>query len=272
MSKIIFDPTESGCFELARVIVLERLREDAAWRQYDLSGEGFVRFVEYVGDPGQGRQKLVFFVHDIMWELMIQGVIAPGLDVHNPNLPWFHLTEYGKRAILEKEFPPHDPAGYLERFRGETNNFDSTVEAYLSESLNCFTRGSLVASIVMLGVASERIFLLLCEAFLRAVSSKAEEKKLQQLLAFKAIKPKMDWIFQKIQSIQSQQPRPLPENVNIILIAIFDFIRCQRNDLGHPRETPPKISREEAYVNLRIFPTYFKMVIEVIDYLSKNKV
>jgi len=49
MSKINFDPNEEGGLELARAIVLERLRNDRGWNQYDPSGSGFDRFVEYVG-------------------------------------------------------------------------------------------------------------------------------------------------------------------------------------------------------------------------------
>ena len=52
MSKINFDPKEPGGLELARAIVLERLRNDKSWRQYDLGGEGFDQFVEYSGDHG----------------------------------------------------------------------------------------------------------------------------------------------------------------------------------------------------------------------------
>lgn len=272
MSKIIFDPNEKNGLELARAIVLERLRNDESWQQYDLSGEGFDRFVEYVGDQGTGRRRLAYLAQDVLWEFMIQGIIAPGLNVHNPNFPWFRITEYGEKVLLEKEFLPHDPTGYLVRFRSEIENFDPVVESYLSESLNCFTRGSLVASIVMLGVASERAFLLLCNAFLNAIANSAEKTKFQKILANIAIKPKMDWVFNKIQVIQSNSPRPLPDNVNIMLGAIFDFIRCQRNDLGHPQEKPPKVTRDDAYVNLRIFPSYYKISLQIIDYLNTHKV
>lgn len=272
MSKINFDPDEEGGLELARAIVLERLRNDRNWNQYDHSGSGFDRFVEYVGDPGHGRQKLVSLAQDVLWEFMIQGVVAPGLNVGNPNLPFFHITDYGGRVLIEGEFLPHDPTGYLERFRNEAPSLDSTVESYLAESLNCFTRGSLIASVVMLGVASERTFQLLCDSLLNAIADTTEKSKFQEILDKRAMKPKMDWVLNKIQAMQSKSPRPLPDNVNIMLASIFDFIRCQRNDLGHPQEEPRKVTREDAYVNLRIFPSYSKMVNQVIAYFNHNQV
>jgi len=272
MSKINFDPKEEGGLELARAIVLERLRNDTNWNQYDHSGSGFGRFVEYIGDPTKGRRKLAFLAQDVLWEFMIQGIIGPGLNVDNPNLPFFHITEYGKKVLAGGEFLPHDTTGYLERFHNEITNPDPTVESYLSESLNCFTRNNLIASVIMLGIASERTFLLLCGSLLDSLADTTEKLKFQKILDQRAIKPKMDWVFNKIQAIQSKSPRPLPDNVNIMLASIFDFIRCQRNDLGHPQEKPPKVTREDAYVNLRIFPSYFKMLNQVINYLTNNKV
>lgn len=270
MEKIQFNPKEEGGLELARAIVLERLKKYKDWRQYDLSGTGFDMLVEYIGDPKDAREKLVFLAQDVLWEFMIQGIIAPGLNVSNPNLPWFHITEYGKKVLNEGEFLPHDPTGYLDRFRTEIKNPDPTVELYLSESLNCFARGNFIASVILLGVASERAFLLLCDSILNSLSDLKEKSKFQKILEIKAIKPKMDWVLNKIQAIQSKSPRPLPDNVNIMLASIFDFIRSQRNDLGHPQEKPPKVTREDAYVNLRIFPNYFKMVGQVIEYLRNN--
>ena len=176
MSQINFDPREEGGLELVRAIVLERLRTDRSWSQYDLSGEGFDRYVVYVGDQAQnGRRRIASLAQDVLWEFMIQGIIAPGLNTSNPNFPWFRITAHGQKVLAAREFLPHDSTGYLDRFREEITDFDPTVYAYLSESLNCFTRGCLIASVVMLGVASERAFLLLCDSALEAIDN-AEEK------------------------------------------------------------------------------------------------
>jgi hypothetical protein len=124
----------------------------------------------------------------------------------------------------------------------------------------------------MLGVASERAFLLLCDSFLEALSDPKEKQAFSSTLQSNAMKPKEDWVLNKIQAVQKTRPRPLPDNANIMLTMIFDFIRFQRNSLGHPQENPPKTTREEAFVNLRIFPTYYKMLNQVMDYLSRNTV
>jgi hypothetical protein len=107
---------------------------------------------------------------------------------------------------------------------------------------------------------------------LSALTDPTEKSKFDSILKSNPIKPKEDWVLNKIQSIQKKRPRPLPDNVNVMLTVVFDFIRSQRNSLGHPQETPPKVSREDAYVNLRIFPGYYKILNQVIEYLSRNKV
>ena len=270
MNKIEFDPNDEDGLELVRAIVINRLRSDSNWNQFESTGQGFERYVEYIGDTHEGMNKLAILTNEVLWEFTFQRIISPGTHGSNLHLPFFHITDYGKKVIEEEEFQPHDPTGYLERFRRDIPDCDSTVTTYLAESLNCFINSNLISSVVMLGVASERTFLLLCESLHDAIADSNEQSKFEKILKRNAIKPKMDAVLDKINTIQSQTPRPLPDNVNVMLIAIFDFIRIQRNDLGHPRENPPKTSREEALVNLRIFPTYYKMVNQVIDYLNLN--
>ena len=209
---------------------------------------------------------------DVLWELMIQGVIAPGLNTGNPNLPFFHTTEYGERVISEQKYMPHDPTGYLDHFRAEIENADPVIVAYLTESLECFVRGNSIASVVMLGIAAERVFLLLCSALNDSLSTPIEKAEFDRVLNRNAMKPKMDLFLDKIQKLQQGSPRPLPDNVNIMLCTIYDFIRCQRNDLGHPQDTLPYVTREDAYVNLRICPSYCEMANQVIIYFQKNSV
>jgi hypothetical protein len=57
-----------------------------------------------------------------------------------------------------------------------------------------------------------------------------------------------------------------------MVTAIYDFLRVQRNGLGHPRETPPEVDREEAFVNLQIFPRYYQTAEELRQYLAANQV
>jgi hypothetical protein len=44
------------------------------------------------------------------------------------------------------------------------------------------------------------------------------------------------------------------------------------NDLGHPREVPPAVTQEDAFVNLQVFPRYYQTAEEVRAFFATNKV
>lgn len=269
MNKIPFDPTNPD-IEVVREIVFARLKQEADWQQLDQMGRDFEPYVEYVGrsDPGL----LAFLSQEVFWQLVIEGILSPGMNSSNMNLPWFHRTKYGKQ-VIEKEVPtPHDPTGYLTRISQNVRKPDQTVLFYLSESLFSFRRGNLVASTVMLGIAAERVFLLVCESMLNALQNAAEKQKLERILMRFPMKPKLDWIHNKVQYLQECRLPGFPENGTLMLTTIYDLIRNQRNELGHPREIPPTMRREDAYVNLQVFSSYYVTAEEIRDFLSSNKV
>jgi hypothetical protein len=172
----------------------------------------------------------------VFWQLVIEGILAPGMDSSNLNLPWFHVTKYGKDVIQSGTANPHDPTGYLKRLKEKIQSPDPTVIAYLEESLATFRRGNRVASTVMLGIAAERVFLLLCDSLTSALADPNEHKAFAKILGRFPMKPKLDWVHQKIQLIPKTHSN-FPDNANVMLTVIFDFVRTQRNELGHPRET-----------------------------------
>ena len=57
--------------------------------------------------PDYGR------VRNIFWDLVIEGILRPGLaDGMNNDLPFFHVTEWGKVALKDGPTTPYDPDGY----------------------------------------------------------------------------------------------------------------------------------------------------------------
>jgi hypothetical protein len=171
------------------------------------------------------------------WELVIEGIVTPG-NTSGQELPWFHVTQYGRTVLNEGEYTPHDRDGYLKRLEERIQPVDSTVLAYLAESLETFTRGNLVASMVMLGVAAERVFDLLCSSMASVLLDPKETKTFLGILGRYAMKPKVDWVHDKLRRVYESKPRSagFPENANLAVTAIYDLIRSQRNDLGHPSD------------------------------------
>src|SRR5438067_1573799 len=140
--------------------------------------------------------------------------------------------------------------------------------AYLLESLNSMRRGTPVASTVMLGIGAERVFILVAESLENALSDADEKNNLHRVLNRYPMKPKLDWVHDKIQRIQEQRLAGFPDNATLMVTAIYDLIRCQRNELGHPQDLPPNISKEDAFVNLQIFPRYYETSESVRTFLA----
>lgn len=212
---------------------------------------------------------MILAAQEVFWNLVFEGVLAIGKNSSNLNLPWFHVTRYGHEVLRAGPANPHDSTGYLKQLFEKVPQADPSVVAYLSESLNAFRHGNRVAATVMLGIAAERVFLLLCDSLAAALADPAEQKDFEKVLGRFAINPKLKWVHQKIQSIKA---RGFPENANIMVTAIYDFMRGQRNELGHPREVPPAVTQEDAFVNLQVFPRYYQTAEEVRAFLVANRV
>ena len=265
-----YDPTQPD-LEAVRRILFDWLRSNRKADQLDKSGAAYEPFVEYAGNNRQPHV-LAFHVTEVFWQLLVEGIVAPGMDSWNLDLPWFHLTGYGKKVLDAGAGHPHDEAAYLARLQARVPRPDSTVLAYVSEAVATFRRGTPVASTVMLGIAAERVFLLLCNSLVAALRDLAEKTAFGNVLQRFPMKPKLDWVHNKLLDLQNRRTAGLPENATLMVTAIYDFLRSQRNDLGHPRDTPPKVDREEAFVNLQMFPRYYQTAEELRQFLAANQV
>ena len=85
------------------------------------------------------------------------------------------------------------------------------------------------------------------------------------------IAPKHRWLTNKVAGLPSEARRQLPENLQMTISSLYNLIRQQRNDLGHPREEPPSIDREQAFVFFRLFPTFIRDVESFAAYLGGNQ-
>ena len=183
-------------------------------------------------------------MREVIWALAFQGIIVPGVDSGDQaGLPYFKVTEWGKHCLERGEYLPFDADPYITRFRAEVQSKDSAVELYSLESLNCFRGGSFVASAVMVGVASERLILLLKDAVYHALDSTDKQKRFEEETAG-LVKRIYDAIWKKLDPVREQMPDKLPDSIGVELAGVFELIRKTRNEGGHP--SGRSIAREEA--------------------------
>lgn len=97
-------------------------------------------------------------VQEAVWELLLQGVLAPGKNSLNLHLPFVHVTDYGQMCLDEGAIAAHDPDGVIARTRSVTNGAASeAVLETLRDALLAFQRGLYRASLVLLSRAAAEV-------------------------------------------------------------------------------------------------------------------
>lgn len=248
-----------------RPLVLEALRRNP--RTQYATVENFVRDrVE-----GYPAQEDTLTLAEILWDLLIQGVLAPGLDGSNTRFPFIHVTEYGLRCLEADAILPHDPDAYLQRLQQETGQpLDDIVLTHVRESLLTFLGGHFLAAAVMLGVASERCVDLLIAAYANAITDASRKANFERKVrrAGRSVKRRFDALRNDLLALAL--PSDLQDALDIQLSGIFTLIRYSRNDAGHPTGTP--VDRDTAHANLLIFRQYCKRVYALLDYFGTHSV
>ena len=96
-------------------------------------------------------------IREIIWGLVIQGIVVPGGSNSQPDLPFMQISEWGKKCLESGEYLPYDAGQYLARMKTRIQGVDSKILLYLQESLTAFRSGAYVASAVMTGVAAKEL-------------------------------------------------------------------------------------------------------------------
>ncbi len=207
-------------------------------------------------------------VREIVWDLITERILTIG-DYHNDLWPWFSLTDYGEKAINSAEPIPNDPSGYLARIKREISNIDPIIEVYLTESIKTYNINQLLSSTITLGCASERALSLLIEKYENSFTDVNKKEAFSKKINGKFIKTQFDEFDKAIRLQLNQLPYELRENYTNTLTGIFQMIRYNRNNAGHP--TGKSVDKETLFANLQVFISYCKFIYELIGHFNLNK-
>lgn len=215
-------------------------------------------------------QKYRIWIDDIFWDLMIEGIVRPGLgDSINNDLPWYHVSEYGKK-VINTEPQPYDPDKFIERVKS-ISDVDNVIVMYLEESLKAFRIQCLLSSVITLGCASEKAILVLIEACENAIVDQQRKTAFSKATNTISIKKKHDELSKIIETkIWPNLSYDEKTNLETYLSGLFTVIRNYRNDAGHPSGTI--IEREHLYALLVTFPIYLEKIYFLIDWLKSNTI
>lgn len=270
--------------EEARAYVFQALRE-GGWNQFSqlLSCVGLIKArvqklnVDHARLGYEGGKYLLTgpentLIMEVVWSLIVQGILIPGSSTSSQGWPFISLTEYGRRCVKEDRILPHDPDGFLREFRREIPNADITVVEYLTESLQCYIHGLHRSAAVMLGGASEQAILLMIESYADSISDSGAKQKFESAIQkTQSIFRKYELFEKQFSAIKSRLPRDLIENVDSELRGVFDLIRSSRNDAGHPA-IGASVGRDAVYSHLRLFPHYCKRIHDLIAWFASNSI
>jgi hypothetical protein len=223
----------------------------------------------HVSDQDRETARHVF--HELYLEkIIVSGASANSLGNGLMSWPFYVLTDYGRRVLSNPEYQPHDASGYLALLKHQIPTINPDVIRYLDESLQCFQRGTLLASAVMLGCAAEKAALLLIDAFGDAIVDAGKKQQYEKETAFWMISRKYEALWKRLEPLASGLPKDLGEDLHTILDRIFDLIRSTRNAAGHP--TGKSVERETMRANFILFPSYCRRVYGLIDYFGKTPI
>lgn len=88
------------------------------------------------------------------------------------------------------------------------------------------------------------------------------------------MKPKQDWVYAKLLEMDENRkklPDDFPESTPLMVTGIYDLIRQQRNELGHPRDVPPVMERGLLEASLFLFSQYYRSAEQLHSYLTSHK-
>lgn len=209
-------------------------------------------------------------IADRLWEYLSIGILAPGSDANNPGFPWVHVTEYGKKLLIE-EVNPYSS----DKFVAQVENvakllLDDITEMYIYESLRCFRHNCYLGATILLGAFSEKVFLNFLDELIKNIQNSSKRASFEAKIKDKFIATKFYEFTQLIEPLKKSFPKDIKDQFDVWLTSFFNYIRRVRNEVGHPTGT--SVSREDILAMFLPFPRYLKNLVKLIDYFSKNPI
>ena len=220
--------------------------------------------------------KDIQLIYEQFHVLLNQGVIAPGaIGNYGPNLPNFHVTDYGLKCLEEREILPYDMDGYLTKIKS-VPGITEWVEFYIKEALQCYNANCMEAAVIMLGLSNEKIIDELISALLDFLSRNYPTEHGQManaLTSARIASAKYNCYTQyfaiiknRVQDQAFKDMLPLMDAVAIESYA--NFTRITRNGLAHPSDT--KMKRMEVLMIFISFVKYCEVQYGFKDYFDNH--
>lgn len=199
-------------------------------------------------------------------ELFRTGLLAWGLNLSNPDSPFFHLTERGRQALQNLTRDPSNPDGYL-RHLLSVAPLNSIALSYLTEGLECYVAGLFKAAAVMIGAAAESAILDLRNITMEKL--KSLKKPVPRSMEDWRIKTVSDSLRSFFEGQMEHFERELREPFEAYWSAFAQQIRATRNDAGHPTSVDP-VTPDTVHASLLIFPELARLANNLSRWIDED--
>lgn len=217
----------------------------------------------------------IIYIYEQFHLLLNQGIIAPGGINNGPDLPYFHVTDYGLKCLEEKEILPYDVDGYLDTIK-TIPNISEWVDFYIKQALQCYNANCMEAALIMLGLSSEKIIeeqIDALSAYLLGNHPDKHSKMQGELLKARTASDKYLIFSEYFQSIKKKIPDQEFKDMLYLMDSVStmvytNFTRITRNELAHPFDI--RMERIEVLMIFISFIKYCKTQYGFINYFLNN--
>jgi len=206
----------------------------------------------------------VLLLNEILWEMLLQGILAPGKNSLNPELPFVHLTHYGARCLEGGAIVAHDPQRYIERLIEKTGiDPDAPLLEDVAAAQQTFLDGRFPAAMALLARAAEHVLHDLVDALiLRGRRDGHGIKRLQSALTDA---PRLGPTARRSLS-GYRLPDPLSEETESQMGGLAALIASTRSRTRRPKL--PIVDRDGALARFLLFLDQCRFAYDAIRWLE----
>ena len=206
----------------------------------------------------------VLLLNEILWEMLLQGILAPGKNSLNPELPFIHVTHYGSQCLEGDVIASHDPQRYIERLI-EKAGIDRSAPLFqdAAAAQQTFLDGRFPAAIALLARAAEHVLHDLADALIRRGRQDGHGiKRLESALA----DPSRLGPAARRSLAGYRLPAPLSEEVEDRIGGLASLITSTRTKARRPKL--PVVDREGAHARFLLFLDQCRFAYDAIRWLE----
>jgi hypothetical protein len=216
---------------------------------------------------------------EIIHEFIVTNIVMTSANRYTTGWPWLSVTAHGKEVLAKSGPPVYDYDGYMADLKKRVPDLDTVVEQYIGESLRTYQGNSYLASMAMLGCASERAMRVLFDAYLGAIDKEAKSdeeaknrNKLRSRLEGREISRAYEEFRKSFDTTRAQvHDSTIVNDFDIHVDGVFHFIRLLRNSILHPKGNPT-ITSAIIYANLQQFSQYVETIFRLVSFYKNNSV